>query len=352
MSETPLKIGILGCGAIAQFAHISAIHRCRRARLVALCDGAEDLLRQIGMKAGVDRLYRDYDTMLADAEVQAVIIAAPDAFHVPLAIQALQAGKHVLVEKPLGPTSEQCLELARVQQRTGLKLQVGSMKRHDPGVRFAHEFLRESAGQVLSVGAVYRDSIFRPEMQRACLDPLLTSSTSIRPDIDPKADRESYNLTTQGAHLFDTIHYLGGRVVAVTAVCAHQEGNWTWHGLLEFASGGRGHFELTCKACGDWCERYEICGMHASVQVDVSLPFYHRPAHVRAFDNRTKCWTQPLGSLSNAYANQIDAFAESVLDDKTTNPDVLDGLVTVQILEAVQQSINTGRRTEVPPAVL
>jgi predicted dehydrogenase len=256
------------------------------------------------------------------------------------------------VEKPLGRTTEQCLELVRVLQRTGGKLQVGSMKRHDPGVRFAHQFVRDNVGPILSVAAVYRDTVFRPEMQQACLDPLHSSSTSIQPDVDPKADRESYNLTTQGAHLFDTIAYLGGRIAAVTAIRAHHEGNWSWHGLLEFADGGRGHFELTCKSCGDWCERYEVCGMHGSVQVDVSLPFYHRPAQVRAFDDRTKCWTQPLGSLSNAYANQIDAFAVSVLDNKPTNPDVLDGLVAVQILEAVQQSIKTGGRTEITSAVL
>jgi len=342
-----LKIGILGCGAISQFAHIPAVLRSRFAELIALCDCAEDLLQRVGSKAGVDRLYTNFSAMLADESVQAVIIAVPDSFHVPLAIRALQAGKHVLVEKPMGETSEQCRKLIKAQRELGLKVQVGSMKRHDPGVRFAQEFLSEKCGPVFSVSAVYRDTVFRRAMQETCLDPLLTSEAAIRPQIDPKANPAEYNFVTQGVHLFDTINYLAGHISAVSAITTNCEGNWSWHGSLEFTKGGCGHFELTCKACGDWCERYEIHSHNGSVQVNVSLPFYHRPAQVRAFDGKLKQWSTPLGAHSNAYANQIDNFARAVIEDTPTNPDVYDGLSAVQSLEAVRQSIETGKRTRI-----
>jgi len=275
------------------------------------------------------------------------VIAAPDPFHVPLAIRAMQAGKHVLVEKPLGETVEACRQLIEVQKRTGMKVQVGSMKRHDPGMAFAKRFLDEKAGPVFSVSATYRDSLFRTQMQESTLDPLRTSQGIVKPQNDPKADRERYNLFTQGAHLVDSVRYLAGEVLAVTAQVARREGNWSWHGLFEFAQGGCGHFELTCKSCGDWCERYEVLGEHGSAQIEVPLPFYHRPAQARCFEGQTQQWTQPLGGRSNAYANQLDYFASVVLDDLPASPDAEDGLAAVQLLEAIEQSVSSGQRVTV-----
>jgi predicted dehydrogenase len=136
-------------------------------------------------------------------------------------------------------------------------------------------------------------------------------------------------------------------MVAVTAQVARHAGQCSWHGLLEFAHGGRGHFELTCKACGDWFENYIVCGETGSLDVQISLPFFQRPAQARAFDGRTQHWSQPLGGHSNAYANQLDAFARSVLHDEPTNPDAVEGLAAVRMLEAVEASVSSGKRVEV-----
>jgi len=348
MAEQILSIGLLGCGAIAQFAHLPALARTRRVRLVALCDAADDLLQAIGRKTATDRTYTRYSDMLSDDRVQAVLIAVPDPLHVPLAAQALHAGKHVLVEKPLGDNSSECQELARLVRETGSVLQVGSMKRHDPGVAFARQFVRECAGSILSASGVYRDSLFRSAMQESCLDRLVTSQRTAKPAADPKSDRRHYNLFTQGAHLFDSLRYLAGDVLAVSAEFAQHGGQMSWHGLLEFAGGGLGHFELTCKSCGDWREEYTVFGECGSVEVQVGLPFYHRPAQVRAFDGRTQQWSQPLGGHSNAYVNQLEAFAAAVLDGQAANPDVHDGLAVVRLLEAVEQSVVRAARVNIP----
>ena len=348
MAEQLLQLGLLGCGTIAQFAHLPALARTRRVRLVALCDAAGDLLHAIGRKAGVERLYTDYDHMLSDDHVRAILIAAPDAFHVPLAARALRAGKHVLVEKPLGCDSAECRELRDLVRKTGRVLQVGSMKRHDPGVSFARQFVQERVGKILSVSAVYRDTLFRTAMQESCLDRVLTSDGAAKLPTDPKQDRQRYNLFTQGAHLFDNVRYLAGEVVSVTAQLAWYDGQFSWHGLLDFAHGAVGHFELTCKSCGDWHEEYVVLGEHGSVEVKVALPFYHRPAQVRAFDGATQQWTQPLGGHSNAYVNQLEAFADAIRDHRPANPDVDDGLAAVCLMEAVEQAVLRRTRVEVP----
>lgn len=352
MSETVLKIGLLGCGPIAQFAHLPALMKAKRVLLWAICDGADDLLHTMGQRYGVRRLYRDYAKFLQEAGIDAVLIAAADEFHVPLAAQALAAGKHVLVEKPLGRNSRECRELWHAVQRTGLKLQVASMKRHDPGMAFASQFVGQRLGQILSVSGWYCDTLFRPAFQETLLPPIETSRRAVRPSADPKADRRRYSLVTHGAHLLDNLRYLGGAITGVTARCTEQSGQQSWHGLLEFERGGLGHFELTVKVNADWSEGYRVYGEHGSVEVKTFLPFYYRPSEVRAFDARAQQSYTPLGAHGNPYKNQLEAFARTVLDNEPANPDAADGLATVVLLEAVEAAVDTGQHVEVRRASL
>ena len=346
-NDNTLRIGLLGCGPIAQFAHLPALAKARRVRLTALCDAAQDLLQTIGRQTGVEQLYTSYDEMLAKAPIDAVLIAAADEFHVPLAVQALRAGKHVLVEKPLGTTAAECLSLVELVQSTGLKLQVGSMKRHDPGIASARRFIEEELGQVLSVSGWYCDTLFRPALQHTLLPPVVQSERRIAPRVDPKSNKRHYSLVTHGAHLLDMLRYLGGPVSAVTARLAERFGQHTWHGLLKFAAGGLGHFELTVKVNADWSEGYRIYGEQGSVEAETFLPFYHRPSRVRLFSARRECWQTPLATHSNAYKNQLEAFAAAVLDDRPTNPDAADGLAVVRLLEAIEKSVDEGRLVEI-----
>src|SRR5690349_20308500 len=135
-----LRVGVLGAGPIAQFAHFEACRRARNVELYAICDRATDLVERMATLHNPTTTYNDYAAMLADPQVEAVVIATADAFHVPLTKQAIAAGKHVLVEKPLGVTVEECDELAALVKASGLTLQVGYMKRFDPGLEFVHDF--------------------------------------------------------------------------------------------------------------------------------------------------------------------------------------------------------------------
>ena len=85
-----------------------------------------------------------------------MIIATADAFHVPAALQALEAGKHVLCEKPLGVTLEEVEALGKAVAESGLKL-VGHMKRFDPGLQSAREFIDSEMGDMLAFKAWYCD---------------------------------------------------------------------------------------------------------------------------------------------------------------------------------------------------
>ena len=106
MSYATFNIGVLGAGQIAQAAHFPAVRKANTANLYAICDAAADLRERMAAVHQPITTYADYDAMLADDRVDAVIVAVADQFHVPLSIKALEAGKHVLVEKPMATTVE------------------------------------------------------------------------------------------------------------------------------------------------------------------------------------------------------------------------------------------------------
>ncbi len=103
-----LKVGVLGCGIICQAAHLIGSSKARNIHLQAICDVAEDLLHKMAAIYEPDSIYTEYGRMLADPEVEAVIIGVGDQFHVPCAMQAVEAGKHVFLEKPMGVSIEEC----------------------------------------------------------------------------------------------------------------------------------------------------------------------------------------------------------------------------------------------------
>src|ERR1700749_868434 len=129
-----LRIGVLGCGPIAQFAHFDACRKSRNAELYAICDLADDLREKMAAIHEPQIAYKNYDDMLADPKVEAVIIGVADQFHVPLACKDVAAGKHVLVEKPLGISIEECEALRADLKKTKLVFQVGNNRRFDPGI--------------------------------------------------------------------------------------------------------------------------------------------------------------------------------------------------------------------------
>jgi len=145
-----LRIGVLGCGPISQIAHFDACRKARNAELYAICDLAGDLLEKMAAIHDPRVTYSDLDKMLADPNVEAVIIGTADQFHVPLCRKVLATGRPVLVEKPLGVTIEECEELRNSFRKQELVLQIGHNRRFDPGIAFAKSFLETELGELIA----------------------------------------------------------------------------------------------------------------------------------------------------------------------------------------------------------
>jgi predicted dehydrogenase len=213
--QRALRVGVLGAGPIAQAAHFEACRKAKNAELYAICEVAEDLLERMSAIQAPRKAYADYDAMLADPNVDAVIVAIADQFHVPMALEALEAGKHVLVEKPMGVTVEECEQLKERAEATGLVVQVGTEKRFDEGIAFAHDFVREEMGEMIALKAWYCDSTHRYTMTDAVQPVIEASEKSKRPEGDPKADLRRYHILAHASHLLDTARFLGGEIEAI-----------------------------------------------------------------------------------------------------------------------------------------
>jgi predicted dehydrogenase len=337
-----LRVGVLGAGPIAQFAHFEACRKATNAELYSICDLAPDLLEQVAAEHRPRRTFTAYDEMLADAEVDAVIVAVADQFHVPAALQALAAGKDVLVEKPMGVTVEECERLCAAVDASGRTLQVGTMRRFDPALQHAARFVREELGAVVALKAWYCDSAYRSTMTDA-LQPIAQTSGQIhRPPGDPKADRERYGMLGHGSHLIDLALWLAGDITSVSAQLVRRGDLRTWFVGCEFASGAAGHLDLTMGVQMDWHEGLQLYGEHGSVLARSFQPWYFRAAEVECFSARDRVYHRPLGEDGHFFRRQVEGFARTVLDGAAQEgADARAGLAALQVMDAIERSIAT-----------
>lgn len=148
----PFKVGILGCGNRSK-AHIASLNSVPEFQVAALCDVVARKMDERAklIKTGpAPRQYVDMDKMLAQEDLDAIAIILPNDLHKSASVAAMQAGKHVLCEKPMALTVADCNEMIAVSERTRKALQIGTQRRHSPGIRKAVEAIRAAkAGPIL-----------------------------------------------------------------------------------------------------------------------------------------------------------------------------------------------------------
>jgi predicted dehydrogenase len=340
-----LRLGLLGCGPIAQVAHFDAARKARNIELLAICDLADDLRERMALLHQPRSAYREFDEMLADDRIEAVLIGVADQFHVPLALKAIDAGKHVLIEKPLGVNIEEGEALRRRVHDSKLVFQVGNNRRFDPGIAFAQKFMQEEMGALLSLKAWYWDSIYRYTMTDNLQPIPQTSLTARKPAGNPKADKPRYFILTHASHLVDSARYLGGEMVSVRARRLERFGAYCWYVEVEFASGALGHLDLTIPVRGDFEEGFQIQGEHGSVKGQVFLPWYHKTSVVECFSAKTKQYHRPMGEDAHTYKLQLEGFADTILNGASQRgANVDDGVAAMRALVAISRSAESGER--------
>lgn len=340
-----LRIGVLGCGQIAQAAHFESCAKARNAGLFAICDVADDLRERMAGTHKPEKSFARYDAMLADPDVEAVVIATADAYHVPASLQALEAGKHVLCEKPVAVTVEEAEELKRAVERSGKVFQLGHMKRFDAGLQAAKAFIDGEMGDLVALKAWYCDSTHRYAMTDAVQPLIVASAQARKPAGNPKADLRRYYMLAHGSHLVDTARYLGGEMLSVEARLAERGGMHCWFVDVEYASGALGHLDLTVAVRMDWHEGFQIYGANGSVVGKTYNPWFFRTSDVEIFSETDATTRRPLGADGHFYRRQVEGFADVVLNGAPMQGATIDdGVASVRAMVAVARSVAESRR--------
>jgi predicted dehydrogenase len=131
LSKRRLRVGFVGCGEVAQIIHRPSLHQLPdQFEVTALCDVSPRILEELGNLWNIGTLTTDHRELVQRSDVDAVLVANPNAFHAEVTLDAIAAGKHVLVEKPMCVTLREAEQIVAAQKNTKVVVQVGYMRRY------------------------------------------------------------------------------------------------------------------------------------------------------------------------------------------------------------------------------
>ena len=152
-----MKVAVIGCGTIANAAHIPSYVNNKDVEIAYFCDIIPERAEKAVKDYGVGKAVTDYHDILRDQEVVAVSVCTPNNVHAQIAMDCMRAGKHVLCEKPAARTYEEALEMQRVQHETGMTLNIGVVNRFNDSVRRIKQHIdRGELGEIYQVYVSFR----------------------------------------------------------------------------------------------------------------------------------------------------------------------------------------------------
>lgn len=156
MGDKKIKIGFIGCGRAAQTVHLPYFAASDQCEITTLVERRVGLASTLADQYGIPKVSEDYRVMCDDPEIDAVVMILREPLHQPVAVDLMQAGKHVFTEKPLSDRLDEARRMVTVAKETGRLLMVGYMRRYDPGVEMARQLMDQyyASGQLGSVTQV------------------------------------------------------------------------------------------------------------------------------------------------------------------------------------------------------
>ena len=154
---TKVRVGIIGCGGIANGKHMPGLKNVKEAEMVAFCDLIVERAEKAAKEYGVEgaKVYTDYKELLEDKTIDVVHVCTPNRAHSFITVDALEAGKHVMCEKPMAINSVEALKMVEAAKRTGKKLTIGYQNRQRNDAQFLkNEALAGTFGDIYYARAI------------------------------------------------------------------------------------------------------------------------------------------------------------------------------------------------------
>lgn len=347
------KIGLIGCGKVAVNRHLPALQSLREAEVVAAADVDPGRLAYVTHKFQIKRSYVDYEDLLRDPAVEAVGICVPLQLHFEIGLAALDAGKHLLLEKPLAMSLDEADRLIGRAAKTDSKVLVGLNKRWHRLVRQAQQVVRSGRlGPVGLINTIHTTGHYKRYV----------------PSWRLRRSQGGGNLIENGTHWYDMWHFfLQSDVEEIFAVSGATE-RGDDEPCIVTGRTESGVF-LNCVLSDFLPDREEIeilgrdCVLRVSLHRADGLEF--TPLHTCAGDlrNRLLNMTQffkslPQRVLQGRYGGDFNAsfcaqwqhFIDCIQRDVPVECTLEDGRRALQVALAAVQSVNTGRPVKVARA--
>ncbi len=322
-----VRWGVLSTAKIAREKVIPAMRGASRSRVVAIASRDEARAEATAGALGIDRSYGSYEALLADPEVEAVYNPLPNHLHVPWSIKVLQAGKHVLCEKPVGLTAAEAQGLADAAARTGLLAAEAFMVRQHPQWRGVRDLLRNGRiGEPRVIQTVFAYHLADPD------------------NIRNQAAIGGGGLYDIGCYAVATARFLFGaepeRVVATFDHDPETGVDRLASGLAAFP-GGR-HLGFTCATQLAPAQRVAVFGTAGRIAIEI--PFNapdERPTRIVVDDGRDlhgggrEVIEFPA---CDQYALQADAFSAAVRGEAPLEWPIGDAVLNMRVLDALFRS--------------
>jgi predicted dehydrogenase len=377
-----VRFGVIGCGVAAWMGHLPWIWGHPDAELVAVCDADGTRVRQAQARYNTPVATTDYHELLARDDIDAVCICTPPGVHGPMAVEAAEHKKHILLEKPMGRSLEECRTMMQAAQHNGVFLMMGHEKRFNPAFERVKQIIeRGTIGDVFYLVVHWGASVkLAPEQ------------------MIPAGYRENYEWrwkdpTVGGGILQDHLpHYVDvwrwWTGSEVESACAEVQnitrdylnrpdiGVWEDFGtvLMRFQNGAVGVFNTGTvgrglspilhigSQVGEWSEFGYVFGTRGQITFD--MPPWDSPEHGRIMvwsleDKGERGWYQvempdprrsPGGPLSPAtnesymFYRQIDHFVRAIQNGTPPMVSGIDGVATLAVVDAVYESQRTGQK--------
>ena len=326
-----IRWGIIGSGGIARKRTIPGLLLAENAVCTAIMDTNEAFLNEVGDQFGIEKRYTDLDSILADEEIDAVYIATPVFTHKEQVFKAASAGKHILLEKPMGLTTEEGKEMKNFCLDAGVKLGVGFMMRfHAAHTGIKKLLLDGRIGEIVSAYAKF----------------------NCRSEVSPQKWRQTKaysgggTMMDMGIHCIDLLTYLTGlKVKELAAISGNQIYKYpdvedAATAVMKMDNGAlftvEANFNIPDSVGG--C-RFDIYGTNGSIsavgtigQVEAGTVKYITEADADAGFVTLKY------TSGNMYTKEIEAFSAAIMNDTVPPVTADDAIYDQAIVEAVYES--------------
>ena len=371
-----VRMGVVGCGSIAEIAHLPSITQRKEARLVAVCDLDDNQAKTTAAKWGAERHFTDYRAMFENANLDGVVIATPNNSHRNIAISAAGAGVHVVVEKPLAVTNTEAWDIVNACKEAGVKLMVGCDRRFWTHNQWTKQLITEGiiGNLLMSRGSLhehwynYQNHVARTEFRLDC----------------KVAGGAALNDT--GAHVIDLLTWLNDskvkRAVGVARRMAMPESytqcDDTALVMVEFENGAVG--TVSCNRFSPAVNQMtELCGTEGTIftATDATNPFQSWPMAVYTNKDFTVdtlpevlsdyrwpelFWVEDIidehvrkrwvpicpPRRPNNYERMTEHFLDCIINDKPPLISGEDGARAVEVMCATWKSMETGAWVDLP----